>query len=518
MISWEKPWNPSPNLLWRVRTFPHYVLWSCAGFVSVWVQTRRMSNLLLGVPALAVAFLVFSVTLRSRQGLDSATIQRYVTTAQHLLQKGQVDQAAFYQTRLQSLQSPTDPILSLRAAIAIRRDQSDLAAACYREMLTNSDHTQNALAHTQLALREMQTSPATHREAADRAIRHLQLALEIDPGHILCHELLAQLFLQRGDFQSVAMHLEAVVLVSPDRRLDLARVYEKLGQHTQKAEYAAQAAAYFSESLSQLESAPRSGVQPNPPRELQRVTAYLNWTEALIMQGLFTEAAKTLTQAIDAQDSPELRRRLASIYIRMINDLPQSPESWKLRWELVTLSRNYDPNAREALVVLASIAAHAPPELHQSAQRELQPYFDNGQAPAAAFYLVGTAAAQDQRWEQAITLLRQSVKREPRADIAWNNLAHALSSKPAPEWKEAERCVDEAIRLNPTPALYHETRGQILVGQERWAEAVRELELALREFPLNAPIHQGLATSYAQLGDDDLADYHLARHKALGQR
>ncbi len=518
MISWEKPWTASPNVLWRVRTFPYYVLWSCVGFVSGWVQTRRMRNLLLGVPALAVAFLVFSVTLRSRQELDSATIQRYFATAQRLLQQGQVDQAAFYQTRLLSLPSPTDPILSLRAGIATRRDQFDLATACYREMLNNSDQSQDALAHTQLALREMQTSPAPQRETADRAIVRLQQALEIDPGYTLCHELLAQLFLQRGDFPSVAKHLEAVVLVSPARRLDLARVYEKLGQHTKKADFAGQAAAYFAESLSQLESTPRSEVQPNPPRELQRVTAYLNWTEALIMQGLLTEAAKSLTQAIEVQDSPELRRRLASIYIRMINDLPQSPESWKRRWELVTLSRNYDPDAREALVVLASIAAHAPPELRQSAQRELQPYFDNGQAPAAAYYLVGTAAAQDQQWEQAITLLRQSVNREPRADIAWNNLAHALSSKPAPEWQEAERCVGEAIRLNPTPALYHETRGQILVGQERWAEAVRELELALREFPLNAQIHQGLATSYAQLGDDDLADYHLARQKALGQR
>ncbi len=518
MISWEKPWTASPNFLWRVRTFPYYVLWSCVGFVAGWVQTRRMRNLLLGVPALAVAFLVFSVTLRSRQELDSATIQRYVVTAQQLLKQGQVDQAAFYQTRLQSLQLPTDPILSLRSAIAMRRDQFDLATACYREMLTNSDQSQDALAHTQLALREMSISPGPHGEAADRAIDRFQQALEIDPGYILCHELLAQLFLQRGDFQSAAKHLEAVVLVMPARRLDLARVYEKLEQHTQKAEYAGQAAAYFSESLSQLESAPRSGASSNPQHEKQRVTCYLNWSESLMMQGLLMEAAKALTQAIEAQDSPDLRKRLASIYLRMTNDLPQATESWKRRWELVTLSRNYDPNAREALVVLANIAAHAPPELRHSAQLELQPYLDNGQAPAAAYYLVGTAAAQDQQWERAVTLLRQSVKREPRADIAWNNLAHTLSSMPAPDWEEAEQCVDEAIRLNAKPPLYHETRGQILVGRERWAEAVRELEWALRELPLNAQIHHGLAISYAQLGDDDLADYHLALQKALGQR
>lgn len=518
MISWEKPWSESPTFLWRVRTFPYYVLWSCAGFTSSWIQTRLTRNLLLGVPALAMAFLVFSVTLRSRRELDSATIQRYAATSQQLLQRGQIEQADFYLTRLQGLGTATDQMLSLRAAIATRREQAELAAATYREMLTNSDHSQDSLAHTQLALREIRTSPALPRDAADRAIRHLQQALDLDPDRILCHELLAQLFLQRGDYHSVALHLEAVVPVAPARRLDLARVYEKLGQHSRKAEYAAQAAAYFSESISRLESTPRSDVAPDSPGEQRRVAWYLNWSESLIMQGLLTDAANTLTQAIEARDAPELRRRLASIYVRMCNDLPQTPESWKPRWELVTLSRNYDPDAREALVVLANLAAHAPTELRQAAQLEIQPYLENGQAPAAAFYLVGTAAAQDQQWEKAITLLRQAVTREPRADIAWNNLAHTLSSVPGPEWEEAERCVNEAIRLNPRPPLYHETRGRILVGRERWAEAVRELELALRELPLNTQVHHGLSIAYKKLGDDDLADYHLARQKALGQR
>ena len=518
MISWENPWEATSGFFGRVRTFPYYLVWSLVGFVSGWVQTRQTRYLLVGVPALVLSFLVVALTLQSRQGLDSETIRRYVATAQQLLQKDQVDQAEFYMNRLKHLGYHSDPMLTTRAEIATRRDRPDLAELCYRDMLTNSDHSQDALAHYQLGLRELKLAQDPHSKAASQAIHHFQQTLETNPGSLSSHELLAKLYLMRGDLTSVALHMEPVAQAHPAFHIDLARVYEKLERHSKKADSAAQAELFFAQAVTQLESTPSSEAPPHPQRAQQHVAGYLNWSESLVMQGKLDGAVKIVTQAIEAQDSPELRRRLASIYIRQVNDLPKSTESWQKRWDLVTLSRNYDPDAREALVILADIAAHAPFELRLQAKREIQPYLDSGQAPPAAYYLVGTAAAEGQQWDTALKLLRQSVKIEPRADIAWNNLAHALYSQTLPDWEEAERCVNEAIRLNPTPPIYHETRGQIMVGRERWAEAIRELELALRDLPPEARIHQGLATAYFQLGDEDLAEYHHTRHVALSQR
>ena len=511
MISWENPWRNSSTLFQRLQTLPHFVCWSIAGFLSGWVETRRLRNLILGVPALAVAFLVIALTLQSRRGLDSETIRRYLVTSQKHLEQGHVDQAEFYLNRLQSLGFQNDPMLSTRAAIATRRDRPDLARNCYQEMLRNTDPSEDAQAHYHLGVMELRAIRNPFSEPASLAISHFIMTLEVIPSHRQSHEFLAQLYQSRGDWAAVAQHLEPVAPGNPALYLDLARIYEKLGHQSNVAESAAQAAKYYAESASGWDEPSDNATPPNS----QRVAGYLNWSAALIMQGQLEEAVAILTRAVETQDSPELRRRLATLYIRMTNALPQTKESWQKRWDLVTLSRNYDPDARESLAILANIAGHAPFELQQAAQKELQPYLDNGQAPPVAYYLVGTAAAQNRQWEAALPLLRKAVVLEPRVDVAWNNLAHVLATMPNPDWKDAERCVNEALRLNPVPPIYHETRGQIMVGQSRWAEAVRDLELALAALPPDARIHQGLALAYRQLGDEDLADYHRTRQSAL---
>ncbi len=517
MISWGNPWNASTSLFWRVRTLPLYVIWTLSGFTAGWVQTRRLRQLFLGIPALASALLVIALTIQSRADLDTGTIRRYIDTAQLSLRKNQIERAEFYVNRLKSWKHQNDPFLQVRADIAIARERPDLAVNCFRDMLVNTDHSQDAQAHQQLALAVLKTTKDPNSDAASEAIQHLQLALEAHPGDLTSHELLAKLFMTRGDLVSAALHLEPVAQANPGLQIDLARVYEQLGRQSKQVEAAKQAELYFAASIADHKSHPPRADITTATRDAQQVTDYLVWSEALIMQGKFEDAANIITNALDQQNAPALRQRLASIYLQQANTLPAIDESWRQRFELVTLSRNYDPDAREALVILANIAAHAPFDLRPLALKEIQPYLENGKAPPAAYYLIGTAAAQDKLWDDALKLLRRSIELEPQADIAWNNLAYTLHSMPNPDWKEAERCVIEAIRLNPTPAIYHETRGHIMVGQERWAEAVQELERALREFPSQPQIHGGLSLAYSRLGDDDLADYHRLRQAALSR-
>ncbi len=518
MISWENPWHVSSSFFWRLRTLPSFLVWSVVGFASGWVQTRRLGSLFLGAPALILAFVVIAMTLQTREDLSSETVRRYITRSQMYLKENRVDQAEFYINRLKTLGYQSDPILVTRAEIATRRQRLDLADVCYREMLTNSDHTQDALAHRQLALSALRATPDPQSATTSEAILHLQKAIEANPGDLFCHELLAKLFLTRNDLGSVIRHFEPVAQQNPAAQIQLARLFEKVGRNSKKVEAASKAERYFSRLVTELESKPLEQGTSEAARTAEWSDGTLNWSESLIMQGKLDEAISLVTAALDRQDLPALRHRVASIYVRKSNTLPVSEKSWQPRWELITLCRNYDPDSRESLVVLAEIASHAPFELRQMAQRELAPYLENGQAPPAAYYLVGTAAAEDKQWSTAIKLLRKSVQIEPRAGIAWNNLAFALYSQTPPDWQDAERCVSEAIRLEPHPAQYHETRGQIMVGLEHWTEVVRELELALQGLPPQARIHGGLALAYQNLGDEDLADYHRTREAALTQR
>ena len=63
MISWENPWGASRDLLYRIRTLPNFLVWSLLGFVSGWVQTRRVATLVIGLPSLVIASLFFEVFL-----------------------------------------------------------------------------------------------------------------------------------------------------------------------------------------------------------------------------------------------------------------------------------------------------------------------------------------------------------------------------------------------------------------------------------------------------------------------
>lgn len=514
MISWENPWGASRDVLYRIRTLPSFMVWSLLGFVSGWVQTRRIAALIIGLPSLVIASLVIATTLKARAGLTTETILRYVDNAQQHLKNNQIEQAEFYMSRLRSLKYQTDPLLVTSAEIESRRDRPDLSETCYRQMLANQDHTLDALAHQKLALIELKASQTGKPTGVNEAIFHFQQALLADPADLVSHELLARLFINREDFSSAIQHLELVAQRKPAVNLELARMYKKLDRQTMSVESAARAEKYFREELTK-EVPPTSEVPETKPSPAHRTNLTLNIVEAQVLQNKLDDAAKLATDALDRDNSPELRKRLATIYLMKANSLPATDAAWARRWEFVALSRNYDPDSPESLSILANIAANAPAKLRQLAIQEITPYLDNERAPSSAYFLVGTAAAQDKQWDMAAKLLKKSVETNPETDAGWNNLAHVLISQTPPDWAEAERCVNEALRLNASPPRFHQTRGQVMIGLKKWAEAARELEIARSGITTAPEIHLGLAEAYGQLGDDDLAAFHRSRYETM---
>ncbi len=514
MMSWENPWGASRDLIYRIRTLPNYLIWSLLGFISGWVQTRRVATLFIGLPSLVIASLVVATTLRARAGLTTETVRRYIETAQQLLKENQIEQAEFYMSRLKSLDYQSDALLVTRAEIDTRRNRPDLSEDCYRQMLGNPDNSLDSLAHQQLALSELKASSSPDSPQATSAIHHLEQALLVNADDVVSHELLAQLFQARQDFESAIKHWEPVALQKPAVHLELARLYNKLDRQVMKAESATKAEKYYAEEIAK--PAPPSGKLNEADSEnIRRSNLFLNLIESLVLQDKLDDAAKLATDALDRSHSPELRRRLASIYLMKANSLPATDASWSKRWELVALSRNYNPDAPESIAILANIAANGPSKLRQMAVQEITPYLDRGQAPPSAYFQVGTAAAEEKQWDTATRLLRKSVEVDPQADAGWNNLAHTLLSQPQPDPIEAERCVNEALRLNSAPPRYHQTRGQIMIRLKKWSEAARELEIARHKLPPEPEIHLGLAEIYRELGDEDLATYHRGRYEAL---
>lgn len=245
MISWENPWGASPSVFYRLRTLPTYLIWSIVGFVSGWVQTRRIGYLVIGIPALAITFFMIATTLKTREGLTTETVRRYIESSQLHLKDNRIEQAEFYMNRLKSLDYQTDPLLVTRAELATRRERSDLAEICYRDMLTNPDRTLDAVAHQKLALIELNAIQTPNSPHASEAIHHFEQTLKSNPNDLDSRELLAKLFLDRGDLNSAILHLEPVAEQKPAVYLKLARLYEKLGRQVMKTESAARGEILF---------------------------------------------------------------------------------------------------------------------------------------------------------------------------------------------------------------------------------------------------------------------------------
>ncbi len=540
-MTWQNPWVTHRTLGARLVTFPAYALWCLFGLVSGWVQTRRVSRLLGGLPALILAGVMGVVGIDSRAGISPEVSNHYLQRANSAIERSDLPKAEFFLNRLESLGYRNDRTLSVQAQVAGLRQLTEWTEDIYREMLTNSDRTGDGLAHRQLGKFALARSKSTESADFQEAVAHFQDALISQPRDLLCHEMLARAELIRGNIEEGTKHLEIVASARPGIYLDLARIYEQAGNPTQKSFAASQAERFFEKIAKEGLPAPEEpvaqkptdgkpestlsdpeAVPPSPEKDPAaidrdvRVQAHLDWAETLVMQGKLKPALAALTSGEEKHKHEALRSRLASVYIREINELPQTNAAWKTRWELVALCRHYAPESKEAMVVLGNIAVKGPPELADQARKIIDPLLDIGEAPSAVYFLMGTHAVQNKQWDRAERLLRIAVDKEPRADIGWNNLAFLYLTREHPNLDEAEKCVDKALSLNPAPPTYHETRGQIMLKLGRWTETVRELELALTNMTANGEIHFGLAVAYEHLEDFDLAEMHRSRAKGLG--
>jgi tetratricopeptide (TPR) repeat protein len=128
--------------------------------------------------------------------------------------------------------------------------------------------------------------------------------------------------------------------------------------------------------------------------------------------------------------------------------------------------------------------------------------------PLGVLDAVGTAAALDGDIALARDLLKRVVDGQPDNAVAWNNYGWALSQDPDKDLGRALAAANHALAIAPQEFRFRETRGQINLALQNWADAVKDLEFALNGMPDSSAVHQSLAKAYDALGQADLAQMH----------
>jgi tetratricopeptide (TPR) repeat protein len=161
-----------------------------------------------------------------------------------------------------------------------------------------------------------------------------------------------------------------------------------------------------------------------------------------------------------------------------------------------------------AIVAPIAIVSAAWGYLHLRAAKQLRAAAV-ATAAAAVLVLAGLSWRQSQQYENAITLYRATLEKNPDAWLAHNNLAVELNR--AGRTQDAIEQFRVAIeRVPETPELYNGL-GMVLASAGRWPEAVQQYQEALRHKPNYGEAHSYLGMALVKIGQLDEGTKHLAQ-------
>lgn len=112
---------------------------------------------------------------------------------------------------------------------------------------------------------------------------------------------------------------------------------------------------------------------------------------------------------------------------------------------------------------------------------------------------LGMVLAQQRKFDEAITVLREQTKINPFEDYAYNMLGRVYWQKQ--DYANAEEAFRKQIEITPLDQIAHSSLGEILVETRKYKEAIPELERALTLTPDNEMLHVNIGRAYLATGE-----------------
>lgn len=263
--------------------------------------------------------------------------------------------------------------------------------------------------------------------------------------------------------------------------------------------------------------------EAEPRKTLEQATSELvgHYPEDRQVRVLQALVAETFGQARDAirawrqaltlgEQDPAMLLRFAAI----LHEQRHTREAFEICMMLADSAENCRP-----AMLLTQIMATATldPAEKQQAEELFQRYLADESHSDRPLLMLNLSVLREHqgRPEESTSLMRAALALRPRAVELKNNLAWFLAAY-GNEATDAEKLIDEAIETaGPLPALL-DTRGVVLLAENRFEEAAKVLEqcTAGDDVPVARLLH--LAEAYRQLGRVDEAKRLVTRAEARG--
>ncbi|HVA45510.1 MAG TPA: tetratricopeptide repeat protein [Pirellulales bacterium] len=247
----------------------------------------------------------------------------------------------------------------------------------------------------------------------------------------------------------------------------------------------------------------RLAALPEKPKQAKAVVAAAELYAAV---GMAEAAEQTYRRAIEIDASAT--RDLVS----WLNKQGRTSEAIRLCLEMA----QNDSSPLPAMLLSNVLAVGRPTE---EDERAAGPVFERALAEHAdqpeLLFSMSIKYLMDGRNDEAIDLLRKTLKLRPRHLPAMNNLAFILSLKPDGR-EEAADLMDRAIAIAGMNPELLDSKGWVLMQQHKLAEALDAFQEALSSAPGDARYHFHLALTYQLQGKLEAARKSLAQARQGG--
>jgi tetratricopeptide (TPR) repeat protein len=475
----------------------YWIVWA-PKFVIAWLVSRPFLNLAPALPAIA-ATLVFCVLLFWDRYQGSAwRLTQYRRILQTAVTEKDYNEAIIACRTLINLTPYDDGLRFQQAVLELELGHDEMA----KEMMVNLAATKrNGPASTWLLENSYDLSKLSEWTSQEHAGFRALVANAVEQKNRAAVDSaqlrLANYLTQMGSPRDAVKIVQELAARTPKLNL----IGLGLALQSEDKELAVRFANNAVKYLEQFLSANPSAVQER--LELAKTLVFLDREQ---------DAANVLKDGLGLTQDESLKGGIAEVLVHYATRIAKEGDSRLVqRLQIIRNAMDYSPNNPSVIDAIIEIILDCKDKEGNQVEL-LRKSIVEGAAPEATHFIQGTLALLNGDHATALNHLKIAQSTGVNTPGLLNNLAMALQKTDDPE--RVAQALELSISANKLLADHpylRDTRGQILLKLKRYDEAIPDLEFALRAPELATTVHASLATAYAALGQNDLADEHRKR-------
>lgn len=464
------------------------------------LRKARGSWMYCAMPPLIVASTMIAASINEVTNVERRT-GHYVKAVEYAYQAEDYTAAAHYYAKLKNFKYEQSPNARFIGAVLAYRSGRTDEAMLKLNAVAPTTRTGFRPAHLWRAREFLANQPTP--EQLPEVRHHLEAALGIEEQEDWIRTNLGQVCAAQNDYPAALEHLVQVADEHPELYVLIAKLYEATGNTDSQLAALGKATQFAKKRLDQ-----------EPDNAAIRIAAAQLYHDQGDLKNALKVAAEGLNQTPANQ---ELRTCVSHLLMTQFSQLQQIEDT--LENQIAVLEKSLEMDATNQRVIAGLQALmDGSDEAQAAAENVLKKMLAEGKSTGAVHFILGTRAVKDNDTEAATLHFQQSYNNlralndSSLVPALLNNLAW-LKMTEGEDIPGAIGLVEQALSLlpksDPRLGFIRETRGQLFLRQEKWTEAISDLEFALPK--LGGQMHDahiGLATAYRALGRSDLAAEH----------